>query len=572
MSLISFKLLQKYGLSRPSHKYPFSRSCRQFTLIRYLSAALAGITLLTAPLTVQAGVKEDNMAAHQAVPVESNQLPGWPQGPTISARSAILIEADTGTILYAKNIHNQEYPASTTKILTALIASERCQMDEMVTFSHDAIYDTPYDSNHIALDVGESITMEQCLNAILIRSANEVSYGVAEHITGTCWEDFASIMNERAKELGAINTNFVNPNGLPDENHYTTAYDLAMIGKAFFANEILCNMTTTRMLKIPASDTQPDNITEVNQMGLVRGNSYAYEYLVGCKTGYTNASRSSLISCAQKDGMKLICVVLRDEAPYQYEDTLALYEYGFSNFQKLNVSQHDTKYQMDSQGLFYSEKDIFGSSKSILTLNSEDYIVIPNSADFADISSSISYETVSKNQAALVTYTYGDWVVGTASIDFTGSLESAYEFDPSEDMYAESDPAANAGDDLTESAGKDSTESADNNVDSSQGGKDVTTQETSLFAQIGKWLLKALLILIALIALGLTILLIRRQVVIRRRRRRRRHTTQAIRLSNDPYAMVNTSSHHRRQITEAKRRQRAAEARRRNVRRKARWR
>ena len=572
MSLIPFNILRKFTVCPLFNKYPLFRaykyslfrSGRQFPLVRYLSAVLAGITLLTAPMTVRAGVKEDNIAIHQAVPVESNQLPGWPQGPTISARSAILIEAETGTILYAKNIHNQEYPASTTKILTALIASERCQMDEMVTFSHDAIYDTPYDSNHIALDVGESITMEQCLNAILIRSANEVSYGVAEHITGTCWEDFASIMNERAKELGAINTNFVNPNGLPDENHYTTAYDLAMIGKAFFANEILCNMTTTRMLKIPASDTQPDNITEVNQMGLVRGNSYAYEYLVGCKTGYTNASRSSLISCAQKDGMKLICVVLRDEAPYQYEDTLALYEYGFSNFQKLNVSQHDTKYQMDSQGLFYSEKDIFGSSKSILTLNSEDYIVIPNSADFADISSSISYETASKNQAALVTYTYGDWVVGTASIDFTGSLESAYEFDPSEDMYAESDPAANAGDAPAESA--------DNNVDSTQGGKDVTTRETSLFAQIGKWLLKALLILISLIALGLIILLIRRQVVIRRRRRRRRHMTQAIRLSNDPYAMVNTSVHHRRQISEAKRRQRAAEARRRNVGRKARWR
>ena len=195
-----------------------------------LSASIVGV--FQQPLVVQASKAEETLAYNRSLPVESNQIANWPEGPIVGAESAILMEAETGAILYAKNIHQKEYPASTTKILTCLIAAERCSLSEEVTFSYDAVFDTPRDSNHIAIDPGEALTMEQCLNAILIRSANEVSFAVAEHITGEGWEPFGEIMNERAKELGAINSNFVNPNGLPDENHYTTAYDLAMIGRA----------------------------------------------------------------------------------------------------------------------------------------------------------------------------------------------------------------------------------------------------------------------------------------------------------------------------------------------------
>ena len=183
-----------------------------------------------------ATIKEENIARNQALAIQSNEVANWPTGPVVSAESAILMDADTGAILYAKNIHQQEYPASTTKILTTLIASERCSMDEIVDFSYDAVHDIDPGSNHIAIDPGEpgeQLTMEECLNAILIRSANEVSFAVAEHISGTTWQDFAPIMNERAKELGCVDSNFVNPNGLPNEDHYTSAYDLAMIEELF---------------------------------------------------------------------------------------------------------------------------------------------------------------------------------------------------------------------------------------------------------------------------------------------------------------------------------------------------
>ena len=371
-----------------------------------------------------ATIKEENIAHNQALAIQSNEVANWPTGPVVSAESAILMDADTGAILYAKNIHQQEYPASTTKILTTLIASERCSMDEIVDFSYDAVHDIDPGSNHIAIDPGEQLTMEECLNAILIRSANEVSFAVAEHISGTTWQDFAPIMNERAKELGCVDSNFVNPNGLPNEDHYTSAYDLAMIGRAFFANEALCKMTMTHMLHILPSERQPDDIMEVNKMELIPGGKYAYPYLVGCKTGYTDVARSTLVSCAEKDGMKLICVVMKDENP----NTITLFDYGFSNFQRVNISQTETKYNIENAGSFYSGNDIFGNSKPILELNQTDSITLPNTITFQDAVSSISYDNTEPGQVAVITYTYNDVVLGTASIDFTASEKGSSVF------------------------------------------------------------------------------------------------------------------------------------------------
>lgn len=538
-------------------RFSLKNSYKQ-SFVRFLAAILTGVTVFSTSLTVHAGIKEDNIATNQLVAVESNQIPGWPKGPTVSARSAILMELNTGTILYAKNIHNPEYPASITKILTTLIATEECAMDEMVTFSRDAIFDIDRGSNHVALDVGESITVEECLNAILIRSANEAALGIAEHICGGPWEDFAVIMNERAKELGALNSNFVNPNGLPNKEHITTAYDMAMIGRAFFSNEILCNITTTRRLHILPSDTQPDDIIEYNQMELIDGGKYEYEYLVGCKTGYTNDARSTLVSCAEKNGLKLICVVMRDEAPYQYQDTIALFDYGFANFQKLNVAENDTKYTVNSGSSFYSGNDVLGNSKPILSLNTSDYLVIPNTVEFADVQSSISYDTASDNQAAVISYTYQNWPVGTASIDFTGTLESGYEFE----SYV---------DGSSESLGENSSENSENKTDkpTEEPGK---SAGTSLLLKIGKGILFFLLGVLGLAIIGFIALFIYRYIQIRKRRKRRRNRSYTLRSDSDPYAMINRDYYRKSQITDAKRRQRAAEAKRRNRRRTARWR
>lgn len=406
---------------------------RYFRYIKRLTAAVWGIILLFSQCvtaSAEPSEAELRLEVQRAMEVQSNQVANWPTGPVVGAESAILMEIETGTVLYAKNIHQKQYPASTTKLLTSLIATEQCALDEIVTFSHDAIFDTPRDSSHIAMDVGQAITMEQCLNAILIRSANEVSFAVAEHITGTSdWQVFADIMNERAEELGCLNSHFVNPNGLPDDDHYTTAYDLAMIGRAFFANELLCQITLTKRLEIPASDTLPHAKLELNQMSIIPGGSYEYEYLIGCKTGYTNASRSCLVSAAERDGMTLICVVMHDEAPYQYEDTRTLFEYGFGNFEKVNVAQTETKYDIDNTGLFYGGNDIFGSSTPILSLNKDDYIILPRTVSFEDTESTISYNTANENQAAVITYTYHGVEIGSVRVNFTVSQPQTHMFD-----------------------------------------------------------------------------------------------------------------------------------------------
>lgn len=396
-------------------------------LTRLLVAATAVSLLVGNSMTAFATTKEERIAVNKTISVESNARENWPQGPQVSAASAILMEINSGTILYEKNIHAHQYPASTTKILTTLIAAERCSLDEIVTFSHDAVFGIDRGSNHIAMDVGESLTVEECLNAILIRSANEVSYAIAEHI-GTTWDGFAEIMNNRAKELGCVDSHFVNPNGLPNEDHYTSAYDLAMIGRAFFANDMLCKITTTSMLNIPASERQPDDILEWNKMELLPGRTYAYEYLVGCKTGYTEAARSALVSCAEKDGLKLICVVLRDEAPFQYEDTIALFDYGFNNFEKINISQKETRYNIENTGLLYEGNDVFGTSKPILSLNQDACVILPKTIPFESLTSSISYDTKDENQVALITYSYEGIPLGTASVDFNTSEIEGYSF------------------------------------------------------------------------------------------------------------------------------------------------
>jgi len=377
-------------------------------------------------LTVSAtAAKEHAIAANQAIPVESNTIPNWPTGPVVSAEAAILMDLDTGVVLYEKNIHAREYPASTTKILTTLIAAEECSLDETVTFSHDAVFGIPAGSNHVAMNVGDTLSMQKCLEAILIRSANEVSYAVAEHI-GTTWDGFSEIMNNRAQELGCTDSNFVNPNGLPDENHYTSAHDLAMIGRAFFENETLCQITQMPLLFI---EKEGEDLVDANQMELLPGKKYAYSGIVGCKTGYTEDARSCLVSCAERNGMKLICVVLKEETPYQYEDTIALFNYGFSNFEKVNISQKETKYNIEGAG-FYSDNDIFGSSKPILSLNQNDCIILPKTIDFEDTSSEITYETEDAGQVALINYSYRDIHLGSASVDFATDKKGTYTFDP----------------------------------------------------------------------------------------------------------------------------------------------
>jgi D-alanyl-D-alanine carboxypeptidase/D-alanyl-D-alanine carboxypeptidase (penicillin-binding protein 5/6) len=210
------------------------------------------------PTQVLATDYEEAAQLRKELPVETNEIPSWPHGPEITAEAAIVLEATTGTILYGKNIHEELYPASTTKIMTCLLAVENASLSDQVKFSNEAVFSVPTGGSNIGMDVGQSITLEQALYGIMVGSANEVANAVGEHVGGSI-ESFVGMMNERAKELGCTNTHFANTNGLQDENHYTSVYDLALISKAFFDNEVLRKVGNTARYHFTPTDTQPDD-------------------------------------------------------------------------------------------------------------------------------------------------------------------------------------------------------------------------------------------------------------------------------------------------------------------------
>ncbi len=389
---------------------------------------LLGLCLfLSTPMTVYAAPDYKALAEQRKnLPIESNSYENWPDGPAISAQSAIVMDVDSGTVLYAKNIHEMLYPASTTKIMTCLLAVENAAMNENVEFSYDAVFGVPRDGSNMGIDVGEILPMEDCLYGILVGSANEVAAAVGEHIGGDT-ETFLQMMNDRAKELGCKNTNFMNANGLHDDNHYTTAYDLALIARTFFSNDYLANIANTPRVHFEPTATQPDDFYLNNKNKLVSG-EIKYEYYLGGKTGYTNDARQTLVSCAEKDGMRLICVVMKEETPDQFNDTVTLFNYGFSNFKKVKVSEVETKYTVENSGFFATGQDVFGNSKSILQLDENACIVIPATAEFTDVESTISYDNLDNNQVANITYTYNDVFVGNVSVNITENTE-IYDFD-----------------------------------------------------------------------------------------------------------------------------------------------
>ena len=383
------------------------------------------LTFSCLPLKAYAEELEDRLL----MPISSNSLENWPEGPAVYAQTACLMDANTGAILYDKNMNEAQYPASTTKVMTCLLAAEHCSMDEMVTFSRDAVYGIERDSSNVGMDAGQSITMEEAIYCIMLASANEVASAVAEHVAGST-EEFAKMMNEKAKELGCTNTHFVNANGLHNEEHYTTAHDLALITAAYFRNEQLRKIASTTYYEVHATDTQPDDFGIGNHHKMLPGRAYAYEYTVGGKTGFTVMARQTLVTCAEKGDMLLVCAVMRDEAPHQYTDTHDLFEYGFNNFKEWSVADNEKSYTIDNANFFKTDINIFGNSKTLFTLGEDktDMITLPITADFSECESSLDYEVEDEDTLAEIDYTYKGTYVGSGRILFANPEVTSFKF------------------------------------------------------------------------------------------------------------------------------------------------
>ena len=343
--------------------------------------------------------------------VETNEVPGWPSGPAIGAEAAILMDADTGQILYAKNIDERLMPASTTKIMTCLTAIKRgANMSDVITVSQAAIDANDPEGSNMGLYAGEQLTLEEIMTGILVCSANEGCNALAEHMAGSM-DGYVDYMNEEAAKMGLTNTHFVTTNGLPDPDHYTTARDLATIAREFFSYDVLCRLSSTPYVELEETDThRAHSLYSKNK--LYKNRDYEYPYLLGSKTGYTDDARQTLVSAAEKDGTRLICVILMEEAPYQFEDTVNLFDYGFANFSYSRISDFENTFDTGSN---YLSDSTYGS---LISLNTDVKVLLPNSADLSNITSDITYRESSTPYFADVNYYYNGYYIGKAGLSY----------------------------------------------------------------------------------------------------------------------------------------------------------
>lgn len=252
------------------------------------------------------------------------------------------MDAQTGQILYQKNMDTKMYPASITKIMTGMLALKFASLSDVITMSYDAVFSIDRSSSHIALDVNEQITLEQALYALSIESANDAANGIAELVGGTM-DQFVSMMNEAAKAAGANNTNFTNAHGLPDENHYTTAYDMAKITAEALSVPQFSTIFGARKYQIPPTNIQPETRYFGNRNKLING-EVPYDGIVMSKTGWTSDAQHTLVSVAQKNDVTLIAVVLKSpKVNDKWNDTVALLDYGYEQYYRTSIPDNQIK-------------------------------------------------------------------------------------------------------------------------------------------------------------------------------------------------------------------------------------
>lgn len=284
-------------------------------------------------------------------------------GLNIYSEAAILMEPKTGKVLYEKNSKERKYPASTTKILTAIIALENCDLDEIAVASHSAIFSVQPGYSIADIQEGEAFTIRELLDVMMIHSANEAANIIAEHISGSISE-FANLMNEKAREIGCLDSNFVNANGAHNDNHYSTAYDLALIARYCMENEEFRNIASKMNVSLPTTELydKPRNFKNTNSL-MTKDSRYYYPYCTGIKTGFTTPAKNCLISSSNQYGFELISVVLHAEATEdgssaRYLDTINLFEYGYNNYRIDDIlSIYETKEREEEIQNYYNNED-----------------------------------------------------------------------------------------------------------------------------------------------------------------------------------------------------------------------
>lgn len=354
--------------------------------------------------------------------IQTDQIPGWPQGPRIESAAAAVMDMDSGTFLYSKSAAEKMYPASITKIMTGLLVVENCDLDDEITFS-EIVYDLEEGSSHLGIQPGEKISVRDAVYGLMLASANDIANGIAEYMGGSL-KGFADMMNARAEELGCINTHFANPHGLYQEDHYTCAHDMALIAAAAYENPIFRKIVGTKEYTIPATNMTEEERSFLNHHKMLHEDEEFYrDWCRGGKNGFTSQCLNTLVTYGEKDGKRLVSVVLRvNGADKAYSDTIRILEYGFDEFSLENFeSDGNDRTFYDIMGYGYLGRDPGLSSpvwkrRPVTYLSSR--IMLPETADLSDV----TYQAAEREKGRTVlSCEYNGWPVGT----LTGEMQTA---------------------------------------------------------------------------------------------------------------------------------------------------
>lgn len=375
-------------------------------------------------------------AIYEMIP-DSNHLPGWPEGPKVHAASAVVIDMESGAVLYAKSAEEQHFPASITKLMTTLVALETGEPDDIVTFTEDSIsFLEPGDAS-IGMQAGEQLSLNDALRAVLLASANEVSYAVAENMgikMGGTYQTFIDRMNERAMELGCTGSHWVNANGLHDDQHFTTAHDMARIAAAVYQYEPFQHFMGALEYTIgPTNLVDEPRTCWQNHKMLWPENEYYYELCRGGKTGYTDQSGTTLVTMADNGQMRLAAVVMADYGVQAYEDTRAMLDYAFGNFTKVTIADKETS----------SDIEAFQDEGA--------YVVLPADVDFTQLECQIS---AAEGSAETGNHSFDRWieVLTAAPAPTDETTAEGTEGDPAEEAQPNAEETQSGQEDAVEAS------------------------------------------------------------------------------------------------------------------------
>ncbi|WP_341876974.1 D-alanyl-D-alanine carboxypeptidase family protein [Defluviitalea saccharophila] len=317
----------------------------------------------------------------------------------LQSEAVILIEENTGKVLYEKNSSQKMYPASTTKVLTALIALENADLNEVIKVGNE-VYQVPLDASKAGHNPGDEITLKDLVTSLLLPSGNDSAFVIASYLakknTGndsldinSAMTEFAAIMNERAKEIGVKNSNFVNPHGYHNENHYTTAYDLALITREALKNPVFREIVKQPSANIGSESSPNQQKLSFRNRNLLldsRNSNTYYPYATGVKTGFTDEAGECLVASATKDNLNLIAVLLNSPVDARWNDAKTLFDYGFENFQFHQVAKKG-----DIIDKVYVDKHSPKGPSELEVLIKEDYTGLFHKNDISRIQKTISW-------------------------------------------------------------------------------------------------------------------------------------------------------------------------------------